>query len=199
MTSKPGWRVRVCGGFLSVCVQLVLVWTLLAPPQPGSLEAATEDAHSVERLPLSYVVVESSIAASVDADSPALQDSSLTVTGITQRKFQVELAEPRAILIETSDATRDVPELAVAKTGAVTVGCEVHIHQSPRGLIEAIDFGRCSDDFVWQGRLLQSIQAAGELVALSSEGKIPPVRTFIFETDSISPDQLARQLSTTAE
>lgn len=61
--------------------------------------------------------------------------------------------------------------------------------------MQAIDFGECNGDAAWQRSLIQALQSAAALVSPTSDVVFKPVRTFIFSTDSISADVMAKQLS----
>lgn len=82
-----------------------------------------------------------------------------------------------------------------AAVGEARLHCEVHIHQSTAGRVEAIDFGDCTRDRLWQHTLLRTLARAAQLVESSPENRFLPVRTLVVTTDNLSPILLARQLS----
>jgi hypothetical protein len=96
-------------------------------------------------------------------------------------------------------ATEDEPVPATAQpapsAGRTGLYCEIHIHQSAAGRVEAVDFGECTGDFVWQHTLLQTVERAAQLVDPTPDARFPPVRTLTVGTDNLSPVLLAQQLS----
>lgn len=96
-------------------------------------------------------------------------------------------------------SAEDEPAPATAQPapspGRTGLYCEIHIHQSPAGRVEAIDFGECTGDFVWQHTLLQTVERAAQLVDPTPDARFPPVRTITVGTDNLSPVLLAQQLS----
>jgi hypothetical protein len=63
--------------------------------------------------------------------------------------------------------------------------------------VQAIDFGECTGDIVWQHTLLQTIERAAQLVVPAADAQFPPVRTLTVSTNKLSPVMLAEQLSST--
>jgi hypothetical protein len=98
-------------------------------------------------------------------------------------------------------SAEDEPAPATAQpapsAGRTGLYCEIHIHQSPAGRVEAIDFGECTGDFVWQHTLLQTVERAAQLIDPTPNARFPPVRTLTVGTDNLSPVLLAQQLSST--
>ena len=96
-----------------------------------------------------------------------------------------------------SDEDEPAPATAQPAPSAGRTGlyCEIHIHQSPAGRVEAVDFGECTGDFVWQHTLLQTVERAAQLVDPAPDARFPPVRTLTVGTDNLSPVLLAQQLS----
>jgi hypothetical protein len=111
------------------------------------------------------------------------------------RDVQVEVIQPRDIRLPDAPSTAVAVRSIAAESGEVRIVCEVHIHQGSAGAVQAVDFGACTGDLKWQRSLLHSIQAAARLVSPIQEGPFPPVRTLMMDTDSPSPEVLARQLS----
>jgi hypothetical protein len=81
--------------------------------------------------------------------------------------------------------------------GRAGLRCEVHIHQSITGRVQAIDFGECTGDMVWQHTLLKTIEHAAQLIEPTQDAPFPPVRTLTVGTDNLSAIVLAQQLSST--
>jgi len=106
----------------------------------------------------------------------------------------IEIPELDPIALPTEPSSD--PMKTHALLGSVQIRCEVHVHQSLQGQVQAIDFGVCTGDAEWQRTLIQSIEHAAELVEPTAGVSFPPVRTFTVATDSLSPVLLARQLST---
>lgn len=92
---------------------------------------------------------------------------------------------------EGSGATATPPPVA----GRTGLYCEVHIHQSPQGRVQAIDFGECTGDSVWQRTLLRTIEQAAQLLDPTPGAQFPSVRTLTVKTNSLSAVMLAQQLS----
>jgi hypothetical protein len=97
--------------------------------------------------------------------------------------------------LSADDPVTDVPSAAPALAGAVRIQCEVQIHQSQAGEVQSIVFGKCGGDYLWQRALIEAIQRSAKLISTSPEANFPPVRTITFDTESISPTALARELS----
>ena len=111
------------------------------------------------------------------------------------REVHAEIIQPQDFLlpeVETSVAAAPSPK---PKAGEVRILCEVHVHQGHSGDVQAVDFGECNGDSVWQRSLLRSIQQAARLITPAQEGEFPPVRILLMDTASPSPEVLARQLS----
>jgi hypothetical protein len=83
----------------------------------------------------------------------------------------------------------------IPSAGRTGLYCEIHIHQSPAGRVEAVDFGECTGDFVWQHTLLQTVERAAQLIDPTPDARFPPVRTLTVGTDNLSAVLLAQQLS----
>ena len=111
------------------------------------------------------------------------------------RDVRAEIMQPLDFTLpETEPSVTAAPSTA-SESGELRILCEVHIHQGHTGQVQAIDFGECTGDSVWQRSLLRSIQQAARLVSPTEEGEFPPVRTLVLDTASPSPEVLARQLS----
>lgn len=111
------------------------------------------------------------------------------------RDVQSEIIQPRDFTLPDTESSVVAAPGTATKSGEVRILCEVHIHQGHAGQVQAIDFGECSGDSVWQRSLLRSIQQAARLVSPTEQGEFPPVRTLLMDTASPSPEVLARQLS----
>jgi hypothetical protein len=113
---------------------------------------------------------------------------------VSLQPVPIEVAEPDPIPLPSEHSADSMKTHVLF--GSVQIRCEVHVHQSLQGQVQAIDFGACTGDAEWQRTLIQSIERAAELVEPTPGVSFPPVRTFTVETDSLSPVLLARQLST---
>ena len=107
-----------------------------------------------------------------------------------------DIPAPNLSLTEANEGTVEPTKVQAVSPGPVPFHCEVHVHQSRRGAVEAVDFGACNGDAVWQQTLIQSLQRAAELVDPVSDATFSAVRTFTFDTSSVAPSEIARQLST---
>jgi hypothetical protein len=111
------------------------------------------------------------------------------------RDVEAEIVQPRDFALPDAESPSPAAPNITPKSGDVRILCEVHIHQGRTGDVQAVDFGECTRDSVWQRSLLRSIQRAAKLVAPTEEGEFPPVRTLLLDNPSPSPEGLARQLS----
>jgi hypothetical protein len=111
------------------------------------------------------------------------------------RDVQAEIIQPRNFTLPDVEPSVAAAPSTVPESGEVRILCEVHIHQGHTGEVQAVDFGVCTGDSVWQRSLLRSIQQAARLVSPMEGGEFPPVRTLLMDTASPSPAVLARQLS----
>ena len=111
------------------------------------------------------------------------------------KDVHAETIQPRDFTLPDIESSVAAAPSTAPESGELRILCEVHIHQGHTGQVQAIDFGECTDDSVWQRSLLRSIQQAARLVSPMEEGEFPPVRTLILDTASPSPAVLARQLS----
>jgi hypothetical protein len=107
--------------------------------------------------------------------------------------LRIAISEVEAALAAGPDLNVAVPPMA-AVTGNLPIRCEAHIHQDSRGQVQAIDFGACTGDQVWQRRLLERLQQAADLVRPKPGASVAPVKTIVFDSDSIAPEILATQL-----
>jgi hypothetical protein len=158
----------------------------------GGPSATRLDAHSTDVLPLPVAQI-----AILESPPPSEESPPSSVTGNELARIwgpaSVELPELARISLPPEPEVDSAKERTLA--GTVQIQCEVHIHQSPRGEIQAIDFGRCLGDTQWQHSLMAAIERAAGLIHPSSTASFPAVRTLTVMTDSPSSDLLARQLS----
>jgi hypothetical protein len=134
----------------------------------------------------------------------SLSDNDTAITGSTLAPLKAEsIASPPIhfdVPIPTpawqseDDPTPSITQPAPAP-GRMGLRCEIHIHQSLAGQVQAIDFGECTGDAVWQRTLLQTVERAAQLVRPAPDVQFPPVRTLTVGTDNLSPIVLAQQLS----
>ena len=111
------------------------------------------------------------------------------------RSIPTEIMQPRDFTLPDVESPVAAAPSTAPESGEVRILCEVHIHQGHTGEVQAVDFGVCTGDSMWQRSLLRSIQQAARLVSPMEEGEFPPVRTLFLDTASPSPAVLARQLS----
>jgi hypothetical protein len=177
-----------------VLLHALMIGLFVRALQLGTLVIPLPDAHSSVPLKPEETPVKASIvsAAGHDTSGSPFEDADLSRGSLTD--IAVDIPEPRDFLMEVEPITAAAPS-ATAYSGEVRILCEVHIHQSVSGEVQAIDLGGCSGDSLWQRSLLQSIQQAARLVSPTLEGRFPPVRTLMLDTASLSPEVLARQLS----
>jgi hypothetical protein len=191
------WRVRVAAVSAAVALHALLFVPLLLKPPPGTWAPPLRDARTAAQFRLAQTLVNTSIWLPDDINSspqnrPSFREPDLAEVSL--KSIRADLS-PSVLQIPETDASPDVPPSAAAISGQIGLRCEVHVHQGPRGQVQAIDFGECNGDAAWQRSLIQALQSAVELVSPTSDVVFKPVRTFIFSTDSISADVLAKQLS----
>lgn len=179
---------------ISVVLHLAVLAGFLANLRVGLPVPLHADAHPSEtETPIIASLVSVASGVSTPADSLA---SRLEATHLLADLPRIDLPTPmpRWPTEEDSAASSTQPAPAAGRTG---LRCEIHIHQSLTGRVQAIDFGECTGDVVWQHTLLRTIQQAAQLVKPTPDAQFPPVRTLTVGTDSLSPTVLAQQLSST--
>lgn len=178
---------------VAVCVlHLLFALAFLSRPRVGSLAFPRSNAHSFrpersDELRLSLILLPA-------APSKARPHESWAADVVYLKHTEVAIPALAVPSIDDIDsAAPATPE--ASKPGERGIRCEVHVHQSPQGRVEAIDFGTCTGDTAWQRSLIQSLQRAAELITPRAGNPFPPVRTFNLDTASISPLVLAQELS----
>ena len=186
-------RSRVAVLCATALLHATVIAALLQKLPSGVHMLAYSNGHSTQELrpPLTMIV---SVESPAEPDGLHGRAPFNATTDISLQPVSVEVAELGPIPLP-SDHSADAMKTH-ALLGSVQIRCEVHVHQSLRGQVQAIDFGACTGDAEWQRTLIQSIERAAELVEPTPGVSFPPVRTFTVATDSLSPVLLARQLST---
>ena len=182
------------GGALCVAVLLhaVVLAGFLAKWQLGLPVDLHPDAHPSEtRTPILASIIS---FGTEDPRAKASHAAPLDATGLAAKPARLDI--PTSI---PSWSAEEEPAPATAQpppsAGRSGLYCEIHIHQSLAGRVEAIDFGECTGDFVWQHTLLRTVERAAQLIDPASDARFPPVRTLTVGSDSLSPVLLAQQLS----
>jgi hypothetical protein len=132
---------------------------------------------------------------SVGHDKTATPFTDREISKGALRDVQAEIIQPRDFTLPEVETSVAAAPSSKPEAGEVRILCEVHVHQGHSGDVQAVDFGACNGDSVWQRSLLRSIQQAARLITPAQEGEFPPVRILLMDTASPSPDVLARQLS----
>src|SRR6185437_7723823 len=109
------------------------------------------------------------------------------------KQISIDIPIPAPVWPPEDDgqAATAAPHPAAGRTGRY---CEVHIHQSPQGRLQAVDFGECTGDVVWQRTLLETIERAARLLDPAPGAHFPAVRTFTVRANGLSAVVLAQQL-----
>lgn len=172
--SVLGFRVSAASG--AILLHAIVVAAFLSEWRVGILEERHTDVHpSDTQTPLiASIALDGS-----ENDSSAMTDNSPQATPQLSYKSDTGSARTRT----------------VSAVGRSLVHCEIHIHQNPKGRVQAIDFGECTADLVWQHTLMMRIERAADLVAPAPGATFPPVRTLIVNTNHLSAVILAQQLS----
>jgi hypothetical protein len=177
-----------------VLLHALMIGLFVRALQLGTLVIPLPDAHSSLPLKPEATLLKASIVSTAGHDTSGSPFGGADLSRAALSHIAVDIPEPRDFLTEAEPVIAAAPT-ATAYSGEVRIFCEVHIHQSVSGQVQAIDLGGCSGDSMWQRSLLQSIQQAARLVSPTGEGRFPPVRTLMLDTASLSPEILARQLS----
>jgi len=191
MTSE-GLLGRGAAFSITALIHLAFLSAFLANIKVGLPVLLNPDAHPSDRAApiIAYIVSSSTSEASMAGSSlPTLEAKQLAPV---LQKFDVPTPKPEWTDEDDSSAQSAQPAPSAGRTG---LRCEVHIHQSLTGQVQAIDFGACTGDRVWQHTLLQTIERAAQLVEPTPDAPFPPVRTLTVGTDNLSAVILARQLS----
>jgi hypothetical protein len=188
--SRFGSRLASLCASATIHVAVILIF--LQPRLLGAPSISSADAHSSDILPLPVAMMAAVLESSPTqaAPHPAGDEPNPAL-----RPIPVGIPSPSEIslppMAEGAAVAAEEPILA----GRQQIQCEVHIHQSPTGQIQAIDFGRCLGDEQWQHALMRAIEHAANLIQPSAGATFPAVRTLTVMTDAPSATLLARQLS----
>jgi hypothetical protein len=184
-------RVRVAVLCATVLLHVTVVAAFLQKVPLGARVLVYSHGHSSER-PQSPQTVTVSLASLVGPKELHRRPSFGAAADVSLQSVPIEF-DKMALILPNEDAADAVD--AGTLLGSVEIRCEVHIHQSPQGQVQAFDFGACTGDAEWQRSLIRLIERAAELVQPTAGVLFPPVRTFTVATASLSPLLLARQLS----
>lgn len=94
----------------------------------------------------------------------------------------------------------DVPSDPIIAASSQEAGnenerCEVRVHQSPYGRVEAFELGDCRGGLAWRQTMIALMRRAAALVTPASEPKFAALRTIILVDGQISPSVVAIDLS----
>jgi hypothetical protein len=186
------WTSRGAALCVAVLLHLVVIAGFLATWRLGLPVPQSSNAHLADvPLPVIATIISFDAGAS-KASASTIKPLDADSLAAPAAQFDVSVSPPAW----PSEDEAAPPAAQWAPTaGRTGLHCEVHIHQSPRGRIQAIDFGECTGDAVWQHTLLRTIERAAQLVAPAPDARFPPVRTLTVNTDNLSPILLAQQLS----
>jgi hypothetical protein len=189
------WQPRVVACVTALVWQGLIIAALISGVRPGAPLIWKPDAHSAVPLPQQSVVQEVAILPSMSTNAeptPPLSGPAV-VRDSAVRALGLAVSQAEEALVAGTDLNVAAPPMP-AVTGDLPIRCEVHIHQNSRGQVQAIDFGVCTGDQVWQRSLLDRLQQAAGLVHPKEGASRAPVKTIVFGSDSISPEILATQL-----
>jgi len=142
-------------------------------------------------LPVPSTVVTLISSTGQDEWAAAIADPKLAVGEL--KTVHLDIPDPQKVALPIQASSIVSASSAISESGTATILCEVHVHQSLSGEVQAVDFGECNEGAMWQRSLLRSIQQAARLMS-TQEGPFPPVRTLFFNTTAVSTEVLARQL-----
>ncbi len=186
------WRAKGLSLFATLAFHVLVAGLVFYLPIVGLPSGGDQSAHATigqapEATPL--ILLRTVSGAGVSA-RPVLENARV--------KYRITRPEPALPSIESLKLPQmeaNEPRATSAERGVVTAHCEVHIHQGNTGVVQAVDLGECTGDLEWQRVLMGSISMAATLVSPVAGTRFPPVRTWNFDTASISAEQLAEQLS----
>jgi hypothetical protein len=195
MTASDRW-VRLAALIAAIGWQVSFIVVLIGLPRRGSFVEAQFLGHEAALLSQAEAVTDVAIwrpsrAELSGSKSPPL--SHRTVLGPKLRAIHLDLPDLPVDHLEEITAVQGIAEPAAS--GIVPIRCEVHIHQRGDGQVQAIDFGSCNGDAVWQQQVLRNFQRAAELVTLHADRSAATVRTLTLDTSAVAPEIIAAQLS----
>lgn len=192
MTSEGllGRGVAFC---IAALIQILLLSAFLTNVKVGLPLLLHHDAHPAERSTpiIAYIVSPDTSGRAGSSALPTLEANQLAPV---VQKLDIPTPKPDWPDEANSSAQLSQPVPSAGRTG---LRCEVHIHQSLTGRVQAIDFGECTGDRIWQHTLLQTIERAAQLIDPNPNNAFPPVRTLTVGTDNLSAVILAQQLAST--
>jgi hypothetical protein len=193
--AEARWQPRLLACITALVWQGLIIAALTSGTRPGAPLARKPDAHSAISLPQQSVIQDVAILPSISpiAEPKRPLDSPDIVSASNVRAPKVAISQADEALAAGTDLAV-APPFMPAVAGDLPIRCEVHIHQDSRGQVQAIDFGACNGDQHWQRSLLDRLQQAAGLVRPKQGASVAPVKTLVFEDDSISPEILATQL-----
>ena len=177
---------------IAALIHLIFLSAFLANIKVGLPVLLHPDAHPSDRATPMIAYILSSTASGAKQMSSSLPTLKAQQLAPLSQKLDIPTPSPN-----WPDETDSSPQIAqpASSVGRTGLRCEVHIHQNLTGQVQAIDFGECTGDRIWQHTLLQTIERAAQLVAPSLDTPFPPVRTLTVGTDNLSAVILAQQLS----
>jgi hypothetical protein len=196
ITTEGKWKARCAGLMAALVWHAVIIAALFLGARSGTSVLWKPDAHSADLLPPRSVITEVEIPLSRTSGTNQRRAPSGQVAQSKSAVHSLRLAEAQSEneLRTTSESTVDAVSLP-AVTGDVRIRCEVHIHQDVHGQVQAIDFGVCTGDQLWQRNLLEQLQQAARLIRPTENAVLAPVRTLLVDSDTIAPAILAAQLT----
>ena len=191
MTSE-GLLDRGAAFGVAALIHLIFLYVFLANIKVGLPVLLHSDAHPSDRTTPLIADILSSTGGGAKQGSSSIPTLDAKQLAPPLQKLDIPTPHPSWPDEDHSSAQMAQAAPSVGRTG---LRCEVHIHQSLTGQVQAIDFGECTGDRIWQHTLLQTIERAAQLVEPSPETPFPPVRTLTVGTDNLSAVVLAQQLS----
>lgn len=194
--SASNWSVRL-GATFTVLGWQVLLLALLGDLRHGGSRAYPDTAaHGALPPPSATTITDVALWRPSHSESSQTGSPESSIHSLPGPRLNtVKLEVPDLATIPTLEVSAKMTTAESAVPGIIPMRCEVHIHQRGDGQVQAIDFGVCTGDAVWQEQLLGNLQRAAALVTLHSDTSLPPVRTLRLDTSSVSPEVLAEQLS----
>ena len=190
--SRGGLISRSAALTVAVLLHAVVMAAFLAKVRLGLPVELHPHAHPSEtQMPIIASIV------TLGADHPdatASLEAPLDADGLASVPASLDIPTPTWLAEDEPAPATAQPAPGAGRTGLY---CEIHIHQSSAGRVEAIDFGRCTGDSIWQRALLRTVERAAQLVDPTPGARFPAVRTLTVGTDNLSAVLLAQQLSST--
>jgi hypothetical protein len=198
-TSAEGtWRPRLVALTTALAGHAVIVAVLMSNANSGIPAIWQPQAHATHLALPQEIVADVSMPISSNLDpvrGPSTPSNVVVRHTAPQRPRPINLSDVEALTLDPDPAVATEPLVPIS--GVVPIRCEVHFHQDVHGAVQAIDFGLCTGDQFWQQNLLEQLQQAARLIRSTEGTVVPPVRTMVIESDSISPEKLAAQLMET--